>query len=80
MESDNSTSSLSKAISNYLSNYPYIKIGLKEGIINYSALARKISPEIEKTTSKKVNEETVMVAIKRYSDNENFLPIEPKLL
>ena len=78
--SDSQSSNLSKAISAYLNGYPYIKIGLKEGIVNYSALARKISPEIEKQLSKKINEETVMVAIKRYSDKENFLPIEPKLL
>jgi hypothetical protein len=80
MKCNDQPSNLSNSISNYLNSYPYIKIGLKEGIINYSALARKISPEIEKELSKKVNEETVMVAIKRYSDKENFLPIEPKLL
>lgn len=79
MES-NQESNLSKIVANYLSDYPYIKIGLKEGVINYSALARKISPEIEKELSKKVNEDSVMVAIKRYSDKENFLPIETSLL
>ncbi len=80
MDKNSSESNLTKIVANYLSDYPYIKIGLKEEIINYSALARKISPEIEKQLSKKVNEESVMVAIKRYSDKENFLPIETNLL
>ncbi|MFA6065040.1 MAG: hypothetical protein WC746_04320 [archaeon] len=80
METDTQSNNLSKIIADYLNGYPYIKLGLKEGIINYSALARQISPEIEKHLSKKVNEESVMVAIKRYSDKENFFPIESNLL
>jgi len=74
------SSNLSRVVANYINEYPYLKIALKEEIVNYSALARKISSEVKRQSQKKVNEESVMVAIKRYSDKENFLPIETKLL
>jgi hypothetical protein len=41
--------------------------GLAAGIINLSALARKILPQIEKELMKKVEEMTVVMALKRLS-------------
>jgi hypothetical protein len=50
----------------YLSEHPSIKDCLREGIINYSKLSRKISKElsIEKTTSI----EAILIAARRYED------------
>ena len=66
---------LKDAISEYLSNHPYIKHGLKEDIINFSALARQMAPEIEKATGKKINSDSVMVAIRRYTEN-GIIPVK----
>jgi len=42
---------------------------MKMDLINYTALAVKIQPEIEKILGNSVNLNTVVVAIKRYSDS-----------
>lgn len=42
---------------------------MKMDLINYTALAVKIQPEIEKTLGNSVNLNTVVVAIKRYADS-----------
>ena len=42
---------------------------MKMDLINYTALAVKIQPEIEKITGTAVNLNTVVVAIKRYADS-----------
>ena len=41
---------------------------LELGIANYTALAEKIKPEIEKLIGSKVNLNTIVVAIKRFAD------------
>lgn len=46
---------------------PLMEEGLAAGIINLSALARKILPQIEKELMKKVEEMTVVMALKRLS-------------
>ena len=42
---------------------------MKMDLINYTALAVKIQPEIEKILGDSVNLNTVVVAIKRYADS-----------
>ena len=41
---------------------------LRMGLINYTALASRIQPEVEKTAGGPVNPNTVVVAVKRYAD------------
>lgn len=48
-------------------NYVYMQ-ALQSGIANYTSLAEKIKPDIEKLIGSKVNLNTVVVAIKRFSD------------
>ncbi len=60
--------SLSELVRKEINSKPHVKAALSEGVVNYSALARKIMPEITKKTSRKINEETLIVAIKRYAD------------
>lgn len=60
--------SVSHAIREILySNNLYIK-ALKTGIANYTALAIKIKPEVEKLTKSQVNINTIVVGIKRLAD------------
>lgn len=62
------TKSLSESVRERINKYPYIKYALADGLVNYSALARKFSPEISAELNKKINGESLIVAIKRYAD------------
>jgi hypothetical protein len=73
----NSGNSLAEAVRNEISILPHIKTALSEGVVNYSALARKIMPMISEKLGKKLNEESVIVAIKRYADELDFTIKEP---
>lgn len=42
---------------------------MKMNIINYSALAAQIRPEVERETGRPANPNTIVVAIKRYADS-----------
>ena len=60
--------SVSKAIKDILfSNSIYLN-SLKLGIANYTALALKIKPEVDKTVGSDVNINTLVVSIKRIAD------------
>ena len=62
------TPSVSKAIKDILfSNSIYLN-SLKLGIANYTALALKIKPEVDKTIGSDVNINTIVVSIKRIAD------------
>jgi hypothetical protein len=56
------------AVGTIITHNQSIGIGLKLRIINYHALAAVIKPEVEKITSKPTTINTLVVAIKRYSD------------
>ena len=61
--------SVSKAIKDILfSNSIYLN-SLKLGIANYTALALKIKPEVDKTVASDVNINTKVVSIKRIADS-----------
>ena len=60
--------SVSKAIKDILfSNSIYLN-SLKLGIANYTALALKIKPEVDKTIGSDININTIVVSIKRIAD------------
>ncbi len=44
---------------------PFLEEGLSQGIINLSALSRKIKPQIEKELLKPVSESAILMALKR---------------
>jgi hypothetical protein len=50
----------------YLAGHPSIKDCLREGIINYSKLSRKIAKEID--IEKKTSMEAILIATRRYED------------
>lgn len=50
-----------------IQNTPFLEEALSEGILNLSALARKIKPTIEEETMKEVQEGAIVMALKRLS-------------
>jgi ACT domain len=59
---------VSAAVSTVILRNNVIYEPLKLRIVNYHALAKLIAPEIEELTGEKENIETIVVAIKRFSD------------
>ncbi len=57
-----------EAIRNVLANNNIYLQALELGIANYTALAERIKPDIEKLIGSKVNLNTIVVAIKRFAD------------
>lgn len=56
---------ISDSIRNILHHSPYLAEALSDGIINYSALARKLKPQLEEEHMKTFNEGAIMMALKR---------------
>jgi hypothetical protein len=59
---------VSDAVSTIISRNHVVYESLKFKIVNYHALASRIAPEVEELTGKEANIETIVVAIKRFSD------------
>ena len=60
--------SIKDALDDIIQTQPFIEEGLSRGIINYSAFAREIRPEIEKKLYKNVKEGAIVMALKRISE------------
>lgn len=60
--------SVCDALNDIIVSYPLIEDGLSRGIINYSAFAREVRPQIEKRLYKTVTEGAIVMALKRLSD------------
>lgn len=60
--------SINDALRDIILSYPLIEEGLSIGIINYSAIARELRPQIEKKLYKPVTEGAIVMALKRISD------------
>jgi hypothetical protein len=60
--------SVGEAVSQILTNHYLLYESLRLKIVNFHALAEKILPEVEQLTGKRPKLETVVVAIKRFSD------------
>ncbi len=60
--------SVPEAVREIISGNTIYLQSLQLGIANYTALAQKIKPDVEKITGSKVNVNTVVVAIKRFAD------------
>ena len=58
-------SSISRVTEEIINRSPFLREAMTENLINISALARKIKPEIEKITDKEIKEGAIVMAIKR---------------
>ncbi len=73
------TFSVPHAVKQIISSNTLFFQALSSGIANYTALAQKIKPEVEKLTKSEVNINTLVVAVKRFADslNENDYKYHP---
>ncbi len=60
--------SVPDAMREVLANNTVYREALELGIANYTALAERMKPDIEKLIGSKVNRNTIVVAIKRFAD------------
>lgn len=65
---------ISEAVEEIISGYPFLEELIVDGIINYSALARKIKKDVEKITYKDVKTGAIIMALRRLSQE-----IKPKI-
>jgi hypothetical protein len=64
---------IASQVSEFVKTKPYLSAALSQGIINLTSLARQIQPEIEKSLRKPARSGAIVMALKRISDNEEFL-------
>lgn len=57
-------------IENHIKKEPFLLENIKNGLINISALARKIEPELSTTIGRKINCNAIIMAIKRMEIEE----------
>ena len=63
---------ISKAVDEIISQSPFLEEALSENLINISSLARKIRPDVEQMTRKKVQESAIVMAISRRPADYGF--------
>lgn len=57
--------SLSKLIEQKIDDTPFLRENLSEGLVNTSALARRLKPSLEEKMDKKIKDSTIIMAIGR---------------
>lgn len=57
--------SLSKLIEQKIDSTPFLRENLSDGLVNTSALARRLKPELEEKLDKKIKDSTIIMAIGR---------------
>ncbi len=57
--------SIAKAVEELVEQSPFLALALSEGIINYSALARKLRPYLKARIKRRFSDEAVIMALKR---------------
>ena len=64
---------IASVVEHYIKTKPYLSTAMTQGIINLTSLARQIQPEIEETLQKPARSGAIVMALKRISDNLEFL-------
>ncbi len=70
--------SLSKIVEELINESPFVREALSEGLINTSALARKIKEPVESKLGKTINDSAIIMAINRLPISQN-VNIERKI-
>jgi len=60
--------SLAQECRDVVSRYPFILDGLREGVVNYRAVARRVKPEVEESVGGDADIEAVTTAVRRYGE------------
>ena len=71
-------SNIAEIVREEIESTPFMRDALLNGIINYSALARRLLP-ILKSKTERASEEAVIIAIRRYSEGQKEAPISDTL-
>ena len=64
---------ISSVVESYIRRKPFLQTALSEGIINLTSLSRYIKPEVEEVLRKEVRDGAIVMAVKRLSENLEFL-------
>ena len=64
---------IASVVEHYIKTKPYLSTAMSQGIINLTSLARQIQPAIEETLQKPARSGAIVMALKRISDNLEFL-------
>ena len=64
---------IASEVENYIKTKPFLSTALSQGIINLTSLSRQIHPEIELALQKEARSGAIVMALKRISDNMEFL-------
>ena len=64
---------IASVVEHYIKTKPYLSTAMSQGIINLTSLARQIQPEIEESLQKTARSGAIVMALKRISDNLEFL-------
>ncbi len=64
---------IASEVTAYIKTKPFLSTALSQGIINLTSLAREIQPEIEKNLRKPAKSGAIVMALKRISDNLEFI-------
>jgi hypothetical protein len=64
---------IASVVENYIKTKPFLSTALSQGIINLTSLSRQIQPEIELALQKEARSGAIVMALKRISDNMEFL-------
>ena len=64
---------IASVVEQYIKTKPYLSTAMTQGIINLTSLARQIQPEIEEILQKPARSGAIVMALKRISDNLEFL-------
>ena len=60
---------ISEALQTIVSTSPFLEEGLMRGIVNLSALARELRPQLERELMKSISDSAVLMALKRLSES-----------
>jgi hypothetical protein len=60
---------ISQLLESLIKQKPFVESALVEGLVNISALARQLKPEVEKTLRKEVTEASIIMALKRFVEH-----------
>ncbi len=64
---------IASEVTNYIKKKPFLSSALSQGIINLTSLARQIQPQIENVLKKHAKSGAIVMALKRISENHEFL-------
>ncbi len=64
---------IASVVEEYIKTKPFLSTALSQGIINLTSLSRRIQPDIEIIIKKRAKSGAIVMALKRISDNMEFV-------